>query len=187
MDSMKLLELLQEYPVWFKTSVTVWIIAGALLIGGLILLRPTDSSLLQPSTESAPPIAKSKSAPLANITVNEIINTVRSAPPLQQQDAAKNYVGLDVEWTGYLKSAEPAYRSAQAIRVNLNTNKNEAIDYSIWFNIDINTIPEFRLLHKESKIKVRGRINSVSIPGMSIDLTPVEVVIIERATGNANP
>jgi hypothetical protein len=183
---MKLLELIQEYPVWFKTSVTVWIIFGALLIGGLILFRPTESPSLQPTTENSPPALAAKPAQLTNITVKEIIDTARNAPPLQQQDAAKNYVGLDVEWIGYLKSAEPLYRNTRSIRVNLNTNKDQVIDYSIWFNIDINTIPELRLLHKDSVIKIRGRINSVSVPGISVDLTPEEVVILERAKNNAN-
>lgn len=182
---MKLLELVQTYPGWFKTSVVVWILLGALLVGGLILLRPTESSSLQPTTINAPIATAARAVPLTKITVKEIVDTVRNAPPLQQQDAAKNYIGLDVEWTGYLKSAEPEYKNTQSIRVNLNANKDEVIGYSIWFKIDISTIPELRLLHKESKIKVRGRINSVSVAGISVDLTPEEVIILERATTNA--
>jgi hypothetical protein len=185
LDSIKLLELIQTYPGWFKTSVVVWILLGALLVGGLVLLRPTESPSSQPTTVNAPIATAAKAAPLTNITVKEIVDTVRSAPPLQQQDAAKNYIGLDVEWTGYLKSAEPEYKSTQSIRVNLNINKDEVIGYSIWFKIDINTIPELRVLHKESKIKVRGRINSVSVPGISVDLIPEEVIILERAKSYA--
>lgn len=179
---MKFLDLLHEYPVWFKTSVTIWIIVGALLIGGLVFLRPTSSISSKPTTTSTPPAETTAPVrPLTNISVKEIVETVRAAPPLQQQDTAKNYVGLDVEWTGYLKTAGPAYGNPKEVQVNLNAHKNQVVDYSIWFNIELDKIPEFRLLHEESKIKVRGRITSVSVPGLSVNLNPKEVVILERA------
>lgn len=181
---MKLLELIQTYPGWFKTSVVVWILIGALLVGGLILLRPTESSSLQPTTVNTPISSAATEVPPIDIAVKEIVETVRNAPPLQQKSAAENYVGLNVEWTGYLKSAEPEYNNTQSIRVNLNTNKDEVIGYSIWFKININTIPELRLLHEKSKIRIKGRINSVSVPGLNVDLTPSEVTILERATKN---
>jgi hypothetical protein len=178
---MKFLDLLHEYPAWFKASFMAWTIATALLIGGLVFLRPTTSTSPHPAkTNTAPTAAAESDRPLTNITVKEIIEAVRNTPPLQQQDAAKNYIGLNVEWTGYLKTAEPAYGNPQKIRVNLNANEGEVIGYSIWFSIDLDTIPEFRLLHKESKIKVRGTITSVSVPGLSVDLNQNQVLILER-------
>lgn len=193
MDLQKWIDFLQVYPAWLKTAAGVWLVAGALLITGLVILRPPSNTATQASnqiTDSSPVLhsmvvtgASSSTASVArSLTVVEILDTITALPPLQQSEVAKNYVGLQVEWDGYLKSAEPVYGNSKRARIKLNLRQNQIVDYSIWFAVDLDSKPEFRLLHKESKIRVTGRIESVSVEGISVNVDVNQVVVLERAT-----
>ncbi len=39
MDLAKLIDFLHQYPVWYRSTLVLWLIVGAVLAGGLIVLR----------------------------------------------------------------------------------------------------------------------------------------------------
>jgi hypothetical protein len=185
----KLLELIHQYPSWFRFSIVCWIIVTGLLIAGMFFLYPNSNVNSPPAAVKLEAPAGGKGAatptlpprPTTDISVEEIVESVRSRPPLQQGDVAKQYIGIEVDWVGYLIKAEPEYGSRSNARVNLNVNKDEAIDYSIWFSVDLEVMPEFKILTKKSKVRVKGRITSVSVGGLSVDLAPNEVLVLDRS------
>jgi hypothetical protein len=153
-------------------------------VGGFVMLHPkpnVSEGAAEPSQQLPTSKAKSSSRHVVNISVREIVDAVRVAPPLQQTSAANPYVGVQVEWVGYLKSAEQTVDSTNRAQVNLNVSRDKVIDYSIWFSADLSALPELRLLHQDSKLRVKGQIVSVNVPGISVSLDASEVVILERA------
>ena len=88
-----------------------------------VLEKVLSPELAQGSERAVPPPqqipaikAKSSSQQVASISVREIIDAVRVAP-LQQASAANPYVGVQVEWVGYLKSAEQELENPNRARV----------------------------------------------------------------------
>ncbi len=61
MDLLKLLEILEQYPLWFRCAVAAWIVAAALLLIVGLILGPTKSG----SSTTAVPSSSSK-APLGD-------------------------------------------------------------------------------------------------------------------------
>lgn len=55
MDLPKLLDLLHQYPSWFRALLVLWILGGAFLIAGLVLLK-TDERHTVAVPQSAPSI-----------------------------------------------------------------------------------------------------------------------------------
>ena len=181
MDLAKLLELLQAYPAWMKGAVALWVVVGAILAGGLIVLRPGPKPPIPP--EAVAPFTDtplSGSTAAASLTVGEIIAAVNTAPPLQKNDVARNYVGIVIDWTGYLRSAEEEFQDPKRIRVNLVVDKADVVGDSIWFTIGRDELPELKVLHQNSKLSVSGRIVSVSGPGLNVVVEPTLVRVLER-------
>ncbi|WP_421882402.1 hypothetical protein [Methylibium sp.] len=113
------------------------------------------------------------------LSVKEIVEAVRDSPLLQREEVSRNYVGISVNWTGYLRSAEADFRDKSRVRVNLMVDKEEIIDYSFWFSIELARVPELKVLRRNSKLRVAGTIAGVAPAGLSVDLEPVEVEVLE--------
>ena len=182
MDLAKLLELLQAYPAWMKGAIALWVVVGAILAGGLIVLRPAPKTPIPPPQAAAPVTGSplTGSTATASLSVGEIVAAVNTAPPLQKSDVARNYVGIAIDWTGYLRSAEEEFQDPKLIRVNLVVDKADVVGDSIWFTIGRDEVPELKVLHKNSKLGVSGRIVSVSGPGLSVTVEPTQVRVLER-------
>ena len=116
----------------------------------------------------------------SNITVKEIVETIRSSPPFQKKEIAKQYVGINVEWVGYLKEADVDFRDKSKVRINLNVDREDVIGYSIWFSESITNFPEVRTLKKKAAIRVAGKIIDASSEGLCVELDPVKVEVIEN-------
>ncbi|KAB7619453.1 hypothetical protein [Alkalilimnicola sp. S0819] len=83
---------------------------------------------------------------LSKIKVNEIVDSINSAPPFQKEQTAKNFSGIRVRWVGYLKEASEDPRDKDSVRVNLTINQDTLIGYSFWFTEKVANFPEVRTL-----------------------------------------
>lgn len=182
MDLAKLLELIQAYPAWMKGAIALWVVVGATLVAGLIVLRPASKAPIPPPPAAAPVTGSplTRSTATASLSVGEIIAAVKTAAPLQKSDVARNYVGIAIDWTGYLRSAEEESQDPKLIRVNLVVDKADVVPNSIWFTISRDEVPELKVLHENSKLGVSGRIVSVSAQGLSVTVEPAHVRVLER-------
>lgn len=116
-------------------------------------------------------------AKFSPITVKEIVQAINSAPPFQKNEVSQSYIGIKVDWIGYLKEAEAHGDSA---RVNLSVDRNAIVGHSIWFNVKVSTIPEIRTLRRKSTVRVIGEISDASGAGLSVQLKPLTVEVVER-------
>ena len=182
LDLAKLIEFIQPYPAWVKGTIVIWLVGLALLVGALILLRPAPNSPTN-QTDAATTAARSRSpssAATESLSVGEIIAAVNTVAPVQQNDIARNYVGIPVDWTGYLRKVEEDSRDPKRIQVFLAENKDAVVSSSILFTIGRSDLPELKVLHKDSKLAVSGHIVSVHGQGLFVIVEPTQVTVLER-------
>jgi hypothetical protein len=161
----------REYPL----AVAATIAAAALAGVAIILHRKKDAV-----QASLPHSVIATETTLSKITVKEIVEAINAAPPFQKDQIAKQYNGIKVKWTGYLKEAKEDYRDKESVRVNLNVERDEIVGYSFWFTVKVAKIPEIRALKRKSAICVVGEIVSASGEGLCVDLKPNTVEVVEH-------
>lgn len=118
-------------------------------------------------------------ATISKITVKDIVEAINAAPPFQKDQIAKQYNGIKVRWTGYLKEAKEDFRDKESVRVNLNVKRDTIIGHSFWFTEKIAKVPEIRALKSDSAICVVGEILSASGDGLCVVLRPITVEVLE--------
>lgn len=192
----KFLSLVLSAPAWWKMLLGVWVFAGIALL--LIYPDKQSSSLNQvsvnddhqpaPTAASRAPLqtngdqfSSPVSQPTTKITVEEIIYAVLAAPPLQQKDVEKIFIGVEVEWIGFLNGAKVVGSNPPQARVILHTDNNRIVPFRIFFSVDVEAKPEWKSLNRNSKVRVRGRISAVLSEGLGVELDPSEVDVVERA------
>jgi len=133
-----------------------WVIGiGITVIGGLILwlilyfifgVGKSKHTTVAPS--SAPNTKNS-------VTPEEIIQTLDKTPPYQRNDAAKNYIGLEVFWLVEFKSIT-TLNGMQLIAMPPN-------EYGpvIICPIDIEHYPQFKIMKSGENITIEGTIAEV--------------------------
>jgi len=112
---------------------------------------------------------------LSRITVKEIVDSINSAPPFQKDQISKQYNGITVKWTGYLKEAMEDPRDKESVFANFAINKETPIGESFWFSEKVVNFPEIRTLKSESAVCVLGEIISASGPGLCVTLEPISI------------
>ena len=94
---------------------------------------------------------------------------------------AAHYIGIPVEWEGFLRKIEKDPRDNSLVQVNLITDKSRIVSYSIWFSADPDTVPEIKTLQRDSKLCVAGTIQSASGPGLCVTIHLDSLLVLERA------
>lgn len=130
------------------------------------------------SVDSSPTDTKLRPSP---ITVEEIVKSINSAPPLQRQEIEQKYNGILVDWSGFLKTAERDWKDNRLVRVNMTVEPDDFLGNSIWFTVDPDVIPEMRILQKGSHIRIIGEIIRASGAGLCVTVRAVEVSILSTA------
>ncbi|EIV8480247.1 hypothetical protein M2G96_12305 [Vibrio vulnificus] len=113
-----------------------------------------------------------------SITVNEVIESINSAPPFQKKEVSEKYVGLVFESVGYLTKIDTDWNDKSKVRVNMLLEKGSIAGNSIWFSTKLDEHPELKVLTKDSAIKVKGKLLSASGEGLSITLQPIKIEIL---------
>lgn len=121
MDPAKIIDFLHQYPAWYRLLIVIWLVVGALLAGGLIVLRQesppsqsSGSSVLQsevhasPSQASTPPASSASLAVPSGeaLTVQAYFTTLRALSErfLEKQEFVEKMSGQTVEWEGFVDS-----------------------------------------------------------------------------------
>ena len=100
----------------------------------------------------------------------DIIEKIKQTPPFQQNNVEASYSGQKVTWKVYFHSI----RQIQG-DTNWHVMSRDADMYPwIYFDIDINNYPQFRILHIDDALEVTGVIDRVS--GHDINLKDVEKI-----------
>jgi hypothetical protein len=152
-------------------------------------VHPTDLPLPEPvgaprnNGRQAPAIQGTAidATPIApSITVQEIVDAINAAPPLQQEELSQHYTGVAVQWVGYLRRAEADPSDKNRVRVNLIVDRSRIVSYSFWFSERLERVPEMKTLKMNSRLRVKGKIVSASGAGLSVNVEPDEIEILER-------
>ena len=145
-------------------------------------LPPQHSAHVVPANGKAPSLNKvdEKNKAISNLTVEEIVTAINSAPPYQKDEISKKYIGIRVDWVGYLKDVMEGPRDKQNVMVNFNVNSQAIIGYSFWLSENPESFPEIRVLKRKSPIRVVGDIESASGGGLCVTLKPISIGVIKN-------
>ena len=124
-----------------------------------------------------------KNKDISNLTVEEIVTAINSAPPYQKDDISKKYIGIRVDWIGYLKDVMEDPRDKEKVMVNFNVSSQAIIGYSFWLSEKPENFPEIRVLKRESPIRVVGDIESASGGGLCVTLKPISIAVVKNVNG----
>jgi hypothetical protein len=129
--------------------------------------KPLGKPQAQAPVQMSPPPVVPRSYQIVTISRDEIQQQLDAVPPLQRDDAAKHYLGLQVTWGGTYVGA---FRSGNRINLLLACGK--------WGFFDtvakVVETPGLSLLKSGTKIAVRGTISAASV--VRVDLDPAAVV-----------
>jgi hypothetical protein len=111
---------------------------------------------------------------VSTLSYEEIIESIRKAPPLQQASVSKAYIGLRVEWDTYFKSGR--YKDeGKLIRLYLTMNK-DALMSDIQCEVPADEYRELGVLPKGTLIRVAGEIAKADLA--DIELKNVHLQIL---------
>lgn len=131
---------------------------------------------VQPSIEAKPPAqaplrTSKRGAPrtyqVVTVSRDEIQQQLDAVPPLQRDEAAKHYVGLQVKWASRYVGA---FRDGNCIRLVLACGKSGFVD--TWARVS--ETPGLSLLKKGARITVQGTISEIGLDHVGLD--PAEAV-----------
>jgi hypothetical protein len=93
------------------------------------------------------------------ISFDDIRTAIESAPPLQRDRIAENYVGLKIEWDTYLKGG--SVKKEGTISLRLTTNIEHSFN-TIWCDVPLDEYRELGVLPEGAKVRVSGEIVKAS-------------------------
>jgi hypothetical protein len=102
---------------------------------------------------------------LSPITLEEITNAIAGAPPLHQEDVAKNYVGLYVQWDTKLWNAEK--EDKDSVRLALHFGLGSA--HVVFCRVRLSDYKELGILPKHAPITVIGRIQKAALGSATLE------------------
>jgi hypothetical protein len=95
-DLFKLIETLEQYPLWFKWCVGLWIVAGALLAVGLMALRPAKSGSLAMAPAQSSVASSSPASSLGDSDEPFSIELVKRHGPPKANGERDIYMGVRI-------------------------------------------------------------------------------------------
>lgn len=168
-------DLLKEHKEWTKSPVGFWAVVGVIVagVGSIyvpIYLHKKDSKTPSADAPAAPTslsqsASSAKSAPGAiSLLPDEIDKEIRTFPPYQRPQAAKDYVGLFINWNTYFHSIYESALSPGKIVVNLK-GKDSATGNS-WLmkvstKVDLSEYPQLKTAKEGKPVQIRGKIEKI--------------------------
>jgi len=133
-----------------------------------------DSSLSAALKTTGAPveIAHPDSARLGAITTrDEIYRYIRSLPPLQQEDAARNYIGIEIIWEGKISHLRKLATGKIFVLAACRTNGTGIADTKF----EVDNYPGLALIPEGTPIKITGTINDIDIVMVGLSNAHFEV------------
>ncbi len=138
----KLIDLLQNYPLWFKVCVAGWIVLGALLLVGLITMRPekvdTAGGVKPPLATTAPSAPRPTNQAPHEISLEEYFTRLDHLRDrfLQRQEFITSLVGREVSWQGYVAAVS---EKGGRLSLNLTTAPGSRAMVFVWLPTNFRT------------------------------------------------
>ena len=115
------------------------------------------------------------------ITIGDVRKAVKNAPPLQQADVIRHYIGLNVQWQTTLLNATRDQKDQDRVRLLL---KIPGDDGAVYCHVRLSEYRQLGILHAGAPITVSGRIRSIDT--LFIELEDPELFFNEPA-GDQRP
>jgi hypothetical protein len=178
-EEMTILEYVNKNKEWLFSGVGVAVIG---YVAAHFWGRPNTKSqpaqsaviIVQTSTQEAQQFngteqidqgAPAHITKISTITLAEILTTLEKAPPLQKNEIAKNYNGLNVQWETKLWSAE---KKADEL-VNLTLDFGPSDMHLVHCSVRLSDYRELGILPKGAPITVIGHIKEIGRQSATLD------------------
>jgi hypothetical protein len=103
---------------------------------------------------------------VSTLSIDDILNTISNAPPLQRDQVAKNYIGLKIEWDTLFKSGK--LLDGDLIMLTLSVIDATAFGSIVWCKVPAKQYHELAILPKDSKVRIYGEIEKLESFGVDI-------------------
>lgn len=194
----KLIDFLHQYPVWYRSVVVIWVVIGAILAGGLLVLRldprpdqavgaaAPHTTVQSPTVPSSAPVAHS---PLPPIPLGEALPSTPPSEPLTPQtyfrvlsslsdrflekhEFVERNAGRTVDWEGLVHSV-----SQQSSNISMQlTVEGVQPERTVFVYLPESLRTKAFSLQKGDLVRVKGKL-ALPIPSMP-DLDAVELVLV---------
>jgi hypothetical protein len=174
---------------WLFSGIGITLLGGVVYLIRNLFKRKTNSEplndankkrldLLTINIQTEESTTREKS--IAQIKPCEIYEAVHNLPPVQQDIAFNNYVGLRVDWTGELYFAHMDKKDSSIIRLGLLIERDKNWSDYIHFEVNSDENRELAITKKGATIRVIGEIENVD-PAW-INLTNCIVTILPKSS-----
>lgn len=168
-------EWLEQYPAWFKSAIFLWILATALLIAGLLFLKRTPVTGLEPEvvpaerTEVQAPIpeppysypdANAEITPGITSTATEYFATLQSLEERfhERQEFVNKHRDAIVEWQGVLDNVSEDSRGTPSVHLTLSVHAGVGFGKTFSVQLPISMRTKAFSLRQGDLVVVRGRL-----------------------------
>ncbi len=103
---------------------------------------------------------------ISGLTVTDVVEGIRNAPPLQRPGVAKHYRGIVVQWETVFVTAEVADDDG-VIRVTLEPAKEHFV--TTFCKVKLSDYPELGILASGAPIRVTARIAQIDVFGAELE------------------
>lgn len=191
MDLGKLIDLLHQYPLWYRFLLYLWLLGSAVLAGGLIFLRqesppaqpPEAVIVLSEAPPSTTPVLEpmqidssltSSAQPAGALTGHAYFTTLRSLSErfLERQEFVERMTGVTVEWEGLVDSVS---QRKYSINVDFAVSGVEPTKIVTAYLPEALRTKAFSL-QKGDVVRVKGTLTT-SIPNMP-DIEATELTLL---------
>ena len=125
---------------------------------------PTESLQLIPAG-AIPPLEIMPS--FAHRTAKQVLDSVRSAPLLQQPDFARHYRGVTVSWDGTLVGARKISQDQMRLQINCSHDALEIVP--VFVTVDSARYPGIGLLRDGARISIDGVMEDVTDSWITVE------------------
>jgi hypothetical protein len=110
---------------------------------------------------------------ISRVSIDEIRAAIDAAPPLQRDQIASNYIGLQIEWDTIFISGDVRN---DKIRLYLKPAGDKYSITNIWCEVLADEYLELRTLQEKTKIRLSGEIEKIY--GLSIEIKDARLQIL---------
>jgi len=104
---------------------------------------------------------------MAEMTAAQVLEEYKAQPPLMRPTFAKKYVGIEVDWS--VLFADAWKEKSKVIRIAFHVDSPGF--GAIMGSVRREDYPQLERLHAREPLRVRGRIRSVSIHWVELEIT----------------
>lgn len=155
-----------EHSKWVFSGIGVfflgllWIAYGPRTPAGTSTAEPAGASI------SAPPSTR--------ISYADVMTAMRTLPPMQRGDVERRYIGLRVQWDGYLNMADVRDGELFVLLSLRKRSDRDGPDGSIFCFVSPDEYKQMGVLPDEAPVRITGDIKQVKLDA-GVELTNVRL------------